>query len=110
MPTNLPDQPHFRYPFRFGNGVDKHALVNEQDSEDDVMACVYAIIKTDRGWRDDLPEFGIVPQIFDEQPLKVDDVKAALDQWEERASYKVTTEQHFRERLAAVLRVEVRSR
>lgn len=110
MATSLPTNPHFRYPFKFGSGVDKHALVNEQNSEEDVMACVYAIIKTQRGWRDDLPDFGIVPQIFSEQPLKIEHIHAALDQWEERAAYLITTDNYFRERLAAVLRIEVQSR
>lgn len=108
--TNLPDNPHFRYPFKFGSGVDKHALVNEQDSEDDVMACVLAVVKTQRGWRDDLPDFGLVPTLFAEQPLKIADIQAALDQWEERAAYLVTAQEHFKERLAAIIRIEVQSR
>jgi phage baseplate assembly protein W len=104
------DQPHFCYPFQFGSGTDKHALVNQQDSEDDIMACVIAIIKTQRGWRDDLPDFGVPPQVFAEQPLRVEDVRSALNEWEDRAAYKVTTEPDFVAWLTARLKIEVQSR
>jgi phage baseplate assembly protein W len=105
-----PENPHFRYPFRFDDGLDKHALVNDQGTEDEIIDCVIAIVKTPRGFRDDLPEFGIIDSTFNEQPLRVEDIHAALDQWEERAAYRVTTQSDFRERLAAVLQIEVQSR
>jgi phage baseplate assembly protein W len=104
------DLPHFRYPFRFGTGLDKHALVNEQHSEEEIIDCVLAIVKTPRGWRDDLPEFGINDPLFSEQPIRVEDITSALDEWESRAAYRVTTQPDFRERLAVNLQIEVKSR
>lgn len=110
MPNNLPNQPHFRYPFKFGSGLSKHALVNEQDSEDDIIACVLAIVKTPRGFRDDIPDFGITEQIFKELPLRAAEIQAALEEWEERAAYKVTTDNDFSKRLTAQLTIMVKSR
>lgn len=104
------DNPHFRYPFRFGSGIDKHALVNEQHSEEEIIDCVIAVVKTPRGWRDDLPDFGINDPLFSEQPIRVEDIQSALEEWEERAAYKVTTQPDFSERLAAVLKIEVKTR
>lgn len=108
MPTVT--SPHFRYPFRFGAGANKHALVNEQSSEDDIIACVIAIVKTPRGFRDDVPEFGVPEQIFAEQPLNIEEIQSALEEWEERAAYKIVTEPDFRERLAAHLTINVQSK
>lgn len=105
-----PDTPHFRYPFRFGLGADKHALVNEQGSDDEITDAVMVICKTPVGWRDDLPDFGIPDQVFQEQPLKVDDLHAALDQWEDRAAYKVLTDTNYREMLLARITIMLQTR
>lgn len=104
-----PNEPHFSYPFRFGSGADKHALVNEQGTDEDIIDCVIAICKTPTGFRLDLPDFGVPELLFDEMPLRIDDVETALEKWEERASYRVTTEPHFRERLSAILSIYVRN-
>jgi phage baseplate assembly protein W len=91
-------------------GTDKHALVNEQNTEDEIIDAVIAVLKTPVGFRDDLPDFGIPDQVFQEQPLKVEDVHAALDQWEDRAAYRVLTDVNYREQLLARINVEVQSR
>lgn len=105
-----PDTPHFRYPFRFSAGTDKHALVNQQGTEDEIMDCVTAVLKTPIGFRDDLPDFGIPDEVFQEQPLRVEDVHTSLDQWEPRAAYRVLTDVNYREQLTARIEVEVQTR
>jgi hypothetical protein len=48
--------PHFDYPFRWSG--DGHASVNEQDSLEDVAACVACVIFTPIGYRTMIPNFG----------------------------------------------------
>ena len=60
------DIPHFDLPFRFGPNL---AVVQEQDSIEDVMNCVAAILRTQVGERTDLPEFGILDPTFETQPI-----------------------------------------
>jgi phage baseplate assembly protein W len=81
--ANNVDVPHFDYPFRFNaNG---HAAVVEQDSEEDIIACILAIIKTPLGFREDLPDFGIADPLFSEKTINIADIKSALNIWEDRA-------------------------
>jgi hypothetical protein len=108
--ADKPINPHFRYPFRFGQGDDKHALVSEQGTEEEIVDCVIAIVKTPTGFRDDIPDFGIPEPIFQQQPLGIDDIQASLDLWEDRASYLVTTVPDFKERLAAILTINVQTK
>src|SRR3954471_17166589 len=85
----MPDfvAPHFAVPFRFG--VDGHADCVEQDSHDDVFQCVTAILKTPRGARLDLPDFGIKEPLFDEGGPDIAEITAASEAHEDRASLVV---------------------
>lgn len=75
--------PHFSLPFRYVNGS---ALVNEQDSIDDIADCVYAVCVTDPGDRDDLPDFGLVDPTFGLEPLNASAAQTQIETWEPRAS------------------------
>jgi hypothetical protein len=81
--------PHFRLPLQFG-GIKGGALVNEQDSSDDVIDCVRAIIAYPVGVREALPEFGIPDIMFrQETSALMVQVRAAIEQWEERVEIDI---------------------
>jgi phage baseplate assembly protein W len=79
--------PHFAVPFRFGNSG--HAECVEQDSHDDVYQCVQAIVRTVRGQRLELPDFGINDTVMQEGGPDVSDISGAIEQYEDRASYVI---------------------
>ena len=89
------ETPHFRLPFRFG-GLHGAAFVNEQDSEDDLVDCVKAIVAYPEGSRVDHPDFGTPELAFRE---RVEDVVAflhgAISQWEPRANTLVESVPDF---------------
>jgi hypothetical protein len=87
MPTRQQDvqNPHFQLPFRFG-GINGGAFMNEQDSGEDIVDCVKAIIGFPVEAREDMPEFGIPDLLFRQsREVIIGQVRAALDRWEERA-------------------------
>lgn len=78
--------PHFSLPLRYVNGS---ALVNEQDSIDDVADCVYAVCVTNPGDRAELPDFGLVDPAFGQEPLIASAAQNQIEQWEPRAQVLV---------------------
>lgn len=83
----MADIPHFALPFRFENG---RAVVNEQDSVEDVAACVEAVLRTRPGERDDLPTFGVPDPTFSQAPLSTDALVRQVQAWEPRAEILAT--------------------
>jgi phage baseplate assembly protein W len=80
--------PHFDYPFQFNaNG---RVQVVEQDSEDDIINCVVALIKTPLGFREDLPDYGVADIIFGDGALDTEQIHTAISMWEERADVILT--------------------
>lgn len=81
--------PHLRLPFQFSNHKGA-ALVNEQDSAEDILDCVKAIVAFQIGSRHDLPEFGIpeLPfQMYTEEVI--DELRRHIEEWEDRAPIDV---------------------
>jgi phage baseplate assembly protein W len=78
---------HFALPFTFANG---RANVVDQDSTDDVTACVEAVLRCPLGWRDELPEFGIADQALREGGADLDELRVAVERWEPRAAVALT--------------------
>lgn len=78
--------PHFSLPLRYVNGS---AQVNEQDSIDDIVDCVYAVCVTNPGDRDEMPDFGLLDPTFDQEPLAFDAAVTQITQWEQRASVAI---------------------
>jgi len=76
--------PHFALPFRFD--ATGHAAVVEQDSIEDVAACVEAVLRTRPGERVEHPEFGTPDPTFAQQPLGVDATVERVADWEPRAA------------------------
>lgn len=82
----MTDTPHFAFPLRYANG---HAQVNEQDSMDDIEACVTAICLTSPGDRVELPDFGIVDPAFGQEPILTAPLISQIEAYEPRVSILV---------------------
>jgi phage baseplate assembly protein W len=80
--------PHFNLPFRFGGGA---ASVVDQDTTDDVLACVLAIMLCPKGYRAELPDFGVEEMTFDEREPDLTKLAQAIIEWEPRADALLTT-------------------
>lgn len=79
----MADVPHFAFPFAFASSG--RALVVEQDSPDDVAACVAAICSYRVGDRADAPDFGIEPQDFRTDGANALEIRTGIAAWEDRA-------------------------
>jgi hypothetical protein len=76
--------PHFKLPLQFG-GIKGGALVNEQDTAEDKVDCVKAIIGFPVDTRHDMPEFGIPDIVFKQySEIVIQQVYEAIDYWEPR--------------------------
>lgn len=81
--------PHFQLPFRLG-AVNGGAFVNEQDSVDDVIDCIKAIIAFPIGSRQDLPTFGSPDLLFRKVTNQaISQMQQAIVRWENRAAIVV---------------------
>lgn len=94
--------PHFKHPFSFG-GFNGAAMVNEQDTEEDVLDCCELILAYPIGSREDLPDFGCADLLFKQRSESAAMlIEAALLIWEPRSETVVGEEadwdqfmQHF---------------
>lgn len=75
--------PHFDIPFRFN--TTGHAVVTEQDTLEEISNCVEAILRTRVGQRLEIPDFGIEDPVFENQPLQLQGIVAAIIEQEPRA-------------------------
>jgi phage baseplate assembly protein W len=75
--------PHFDLPFRFA--ADKHGRVVQQDTEADVTNCVHACLRTTRGTRFYLPNFGITDPTFQNAPVDLTALEREVAENEYRA-------------------------
>lgn len=78
--------PHFKVPFQFG-GLNGGALMNEQDTSEDVSDCVKTFLAYPVEFRDDLPDFGTPDMVFrmvTTTPI-IDRIAGLLKDWEPRA-------------------------
>lgn len=98
---STPAIPKLRVPLQMRNG--RLALV-EQDSQDNVAACVYALLATERGSRLEDPDFGVEDPTFATMPVDVDEWLEQIAAYEPRA--EVQTAQEVGDLIGAVL-VEV---
>jgi phage baseplate assembly protein W len=82
--------PHFRLPLQFG-GINGGALVNEQDTSEDIIDCIKAIISFPIGTRHDMPEFGIPDLLFRQQSaIVMQQLRDAVAEWEVRPTVDVS--------------------
>jgi phage baseplate assembly protein W len=81
--------PHFDLPFKLSV---KHADVVEQDDMEDIYNCVEAVVRTEVGRRTQLPEFGIVYPVFQNQPIELADMRESIITQEPRAGVLIDQE------------------
>jgi phage baseplate assembly protein W len=89
VPQDQIQTPHFRLPLQF-SGVNGGALLNEQDTADDLEDCVRTILAFPLGYRIDSPTFGIPDTLFQlgyDVPTAA--VRSALVRWEDRMAIGV---------------------
>jgi phage baseplate assembly protein W len=66
-------------------------MFNEQDSSEDIIDCVKAIVAYPTGSRQNMRDFGIPDLLFKQTSGQIPDlIKNAVSTWEERASFNVT--------------------
>lgn len=80
----MADTPHFSLPFVASGST--FATV-EQDSDEDIGACVYVIAATPVGSLIDQPDLGIEDRTFEQMgaDLSAEDISEAIEEWEPRA-------------------------
>lgn len=103
----MADIPHFALPFRVENG---RAVVNEQDTTDDVVTCVVAVLLCPTGYRAELPEFGIDDPTFREGGPDQEAIATAIQRWEPRADTLLETTRDALDELAYYVSVRLGTR
>lgn len=82
--------PHMQYPVVI---APSGAVTVEQDSLDDVLSCVDAIVACPAAACPELPTFGIPDVAFQGAPTDPQPVIAAIEEWEPRAAGVTITQQ-----------------
>jgi phage baseplate assembly protein W len=103
----MTDVPHFSLPFRFAS---PYAAVSEQDSLDEIADCVYAILVCPVGFRVESPLFGLPDQTFAMPAPDLDEIRAAIEEWEPRASALLDEQPDALDELVAHVEVLVQLR
>jgi phage baseplate assembly protein W len=80
--------PHFSLPFRIQG--EKGAAHCEQDSEEEVLYCIEAILRYPIGHRPERPEFGTPDLTFSEGNADERRIQDALNVWEPRVEMFVS--------------------
>lgn len=77
------DTPQFGLPFRLNaDGTEVESV--EQDSVEDVAACVEGFLRTPLGWYEEQPGYGFDAPVFEER-VDLDAIRMQVEQWEDRA-------------------------
>lgn len=93
--------PHLAFPFRMAPGG--HAAVVEQDSLEDVSACVAVIALTPAGTRIERPEFGVVDLPFLGPDAALEVLEAAVAEHEPRAAVVWQEPAEFSDAVATIV-------
>lgn len=92
------ETPHFKTPFRI---LGSQVAVIEQDSDDDILACVETVLRTPAGSRIENPEYGLTDPTFQSDPAAIEnECQDAIEEWEPRAT--AVPEAEISNRIAAV--------
>lgn len=102
----MTDTPHFAFPFAF-SGPKHSAAVVEQDSREEVEACVQAILSVERGAFLSIGDFGIPEQALREGGADLATISRAIALWEPRARALVEREPGLLETLIDTIRVKL---
>jgi hypothetical protein len=101
------DVPHFSLPFRFAT---PQAAVTEQDSLDEIADCCVAILVCQRGFRVELPAFGLPDPTFSMPRPDTDEIRGAIETWEPRAALLLDERPDLLDELVAHVEVFVQIR
>lgn len=82
--------PHFAFPLIVANGG--HMATVDQDSDEDILSCVYMALKTPVGSRPYVTDFGVDDYTFKQATDAYDDLLAQIQLSEPRASAYLSTE------------------
>lgn len=101
------EDPHFSYPFRLrADGA--AAVVQEGGTDADALDQVEVLLRTERGSREEVPEYGIPDQAFREGGADLELIQEAVSDWAPTADGVVT---HVElSDMTDRIRVEVRAR
>lgn len=77
----------------------------EQDSEDEIAACTYAVMATELDTRLEEPKYGVTDPTFEQGGMDLGEALLAINTWEPRA--EVSTEQEILD-LVSTVRVKVK--
>lgn len=105
------ETPHFALPFKFG-GISGGAIINEQDSTDDVLDCVKVILAYPIGSREDLPKFGVPDILFKQITTSAitGRLLASIVAWDPRAELLINERPDIFDALVRQLRIRVKTR
>ena len=92
--------PHLAVPLRLTGA---QIATVEQDSDEEIMQAVAAIVRTPLGHRTDLPEFGAIPQTHRSGGADLDEIERAVGEWEDRVDVRAWRDEGRLEELAAGL-------
>jgi predicted component of type VI protein secretion system len=102
----MPDVPHFDLPFRFT----PQAAVVEQDSVEEIAECVLAVLLCPRGYRTELPEYGVPDPTFSTPRVDQLAIRRTIETWEPRAQLLMSQETDALDQLIQRVQVLVRVR
>ena len=101
----MDDVPHIGIPIQVLGG--RFATV-QQDTNDEVAACVSVIVSFPVGSREEAPEFGVPDPAFQTRPLDIAAVEEAVEEYEPRAAIEVSeTPYDPHDPLSSGIRIEV---
>lgn len=82
----MDDIPHLAVPIRLaGNKF----VTNQQDTDDEIIACVWAICQTPKEHRAEKPAFGIDDPTFEDMPIDTNSIEDQIAEWEPRAVIEI---------------------
>lgn len=101
--------PHFSVPFQLGatNGA---AFLNEQDSTEDIIDSIKAVLSYPPGSHDALPGFGVEDLVFRQRSITsiASQLQAALREWEPRSEALVSENPAILDELVRKIVIKVR--
>jgi hypothetical protein len=101
----MADIPHFSFPFR--RGANNKVAVDEQDTTQHIMSCENTIVRCPLGFREDRPEFGWPFPMFENIPLNLSSLEAALRRFEPRGEAKADEYAAAADAAAREIKIEV---
>lgn len=101
--------PHLSIPFQFG-GIGGGAFLNEQDSTEDIIDSIKAVMSYPPGSHEALPGFGVEDLVFRQRSISsiATTLQTALRQWEPRSEAIVSENPVLLDELIRQIVVKVR--